>query len=174
MANHLALTGGAPVGSRASERGQAMTETVLMAWGLILLIAIVVQVFFVDLYTFQLTSVAHARLFTSEAYPNNRPTVSYDGKAEVKLDSGYQFVPVVAFFRPYGLTPADLRIRSTEWDRLNSPKRLRIGRGTAPDVLTGIQGILDVEALTAASTAMDGLEWAEREAEDAVPPKMGK
>lgn len=166
MAEHGALR-------LTSSRGQAMTETVLVTWGLILLIAVVVQVFFVDLYSFHLAATAHSRLFTQVAYPDNKPTVPYETRWTSKFEGAFEYVPVVAFFAPYGLTRDNMRIRTTQ-GRPGGYKRIKLGRGTKPDTLKGIEGILSKDALTYVSQAWDGLDFADRAAEDATPPASAK
>jgi len=129
-----------------------MTETVLITMTLVMMLALVVQVFLVDEHIFRLATAAHVRLFTTRAFPDNRSDVGYDRVRE-RWEGSDQFVPLVAFFRPFGLTPADLRIRSVR--RPGEPKDVEIGRGTAPSVARGLAADFDPSALL--SGASEGL-----------------
>ncbi|MEW5982527.1 MAG: hypothetical protein AB1806_09170 [Acidobacteriota bacterium] len=156
-----------------SDRGQAMTETVLMAWGLVLLIAVVVQVFLIDLYSYHLATSAHARLFARVAYPDNRPNVKYETRWTSKFEGRFQLVPLVAFFKPYGLTQEDLRIKTTQ-GRPGGFKRIKLGRGTQADAMAGIAGRLDPTALAIASGAWSDLELGLIAGLLATPPAPGR
>jgi len=144
-----------------SARGQAITETVLMTWGLVLLIAIVVQAFLIDQTAFTLTTKAHARLFKEIAYPGNTPGRGYS-QGTVTMDGPDSYVPMIGYFRKYGLTREDLHIRSTG----GGPKKLTIGRGTRADVGAGLAGLADATALLSQmSSSLQKLEDAKQRAE---------
>lgn len=139
----------------AGERGQAMTETLLLAMPLMMIAAALLQIFLIDEYTFRLATRAHQRLFAEQAFPANRPNVDY-GARPVRWTDPTPYVPVVGFFAPYGLTAADLRIRS---EARGGEKRMEIGRGTAPSLAPG--GGIDLSVPDSqASAAMVGLERA--------------
>ena len=120
-----------------AERGQAMTETVLMTWGLVMILCIIVQVFLIDQYAYRLATKAHAKLFTQTAFPDNKPSVMYETRWTQKFEGPDEYVPVLGFFKLYGVTRDDLRIRSTH-DRPGGFKRIKLGRGTLADVPTGV------------------------------------
>lgn len=139
----------------AGERGQAMTETLLLALPLMMIAAALLQIFLIDEYTFRIATRAHQRLFAEQAFPANRPNVGYDTPT-VRWNDPPPYVPVVGFFAPYGLNANDLRIRSRA---RGGEKRMQIGRGTAPSISLG--GLLDLSAANIdASAAMSGLERA--------------
>lgn len=164
-----------PEGRRSPHRvmrGQAMIETILMMWGLFIILAIMIQVFLIDQHAFRLATSAHARLFSDEAFPKNSPFVAYSGKATRRLEGPDAYVPVINYFRLYGLTDADLRIRSTRDDR---PKQLRIGRGTRADPVAGLMGIADPSifyGMVAAGKLM--LDDAKQKAEEAQTRAAGR
>jgi len=147
------------------EQGQAMIETILMTWGLFMVVAIMIQVFLIDQHAFRLATRAHARLFQQEAYPNNSPGVRYDGRARQRLEGPDEWVPVINYFRLYGLTEEDLRIRSTRDDR---QKEIHIGRGTKADIAAGLEGLADPALLLAVvEGGMQLLEGAKATAQQA-------
>jgi hypothetical protein len=121
----------------SGQRGQAMTETLLMTLPLVILLAAVYQIFLADEYVFRLATRAHARLFTEAAFPSNSTSRSYLWRF-VDWDGPEQYVPVVGFFRLYGLSREDMRIRSARSSGL--PKRVAIGVGTAPSVSAASSG----------------------------------
>lgn len=132
-----------------------MTETVLLTMTLVMMLAVVLQVFLIDEHIFRLATTAHQRLFTLRAFPDNRPDVEYDTVRE-RWDGPDQWVPVIGFFQPYGLTRDDLRIRSVR--RPAAPKDIMIGRGTAPSITAGLAADLDPSAwLSEASDALGEL-----------------
>ena len=149
-------------------RGQALTETLLMTLGLFMLFCIVLQAFLIDQHAFQLATRAHARLFAQGAYPGNRPSIRYETRWPQKLEGPDEYVPVVGLFRMYGLTRGDLRIRSIHPERPGGYKRIKLGRGTKPDVLAGLEGLADPAALwSQISEGMKLLDLARRLAQDA-------
>lgn len=114
-----------------------MTETVLMTWGLVMILCIIVQVFLIDQYAYRLATTAHSKLFARTAFPDNRPSVMYETRWTQKFKGPDEYVPVIGFFALYGVTRDDLRIRSTH-DRPGGYKRIKLGRGTLADVPTGV------------------------------------
>ncbi len=133
---------------RRADAGQAIVETVLMTWGLMMLLAIMVQVFLIDQHAYRLATKAHSRLFSQTAFPDNKPTVKYETRWTQKFEGPDEYVPVIGYFRMYGLTREDLRIRTTH-GRPGGYKRIKLGRGTKPDVATGVEGRADVSVLLA-------------------------
>ena len=123
-------------------RGQAITETVLMMWGLVLLIAIMVQAFLIDQTAFTLVTNAHAKLFNDIAYKRNSFRTGYSQQT-VSMGGSDANVPMIGYFRQYGLTSDDLRIRN----RGGGAKKLTIGSGTASDIATGVAGLADATVL---------------------------
>jgi hypothetical protein len=115
----------------SGQRGQAMTETLLMTLPLVMLLAAVYQIFLADEHVFRLATRSYARLFIEEAFPSNSASRSYTWRF-VDWDGPERDVPVVGFFRLYGLSAGDMRIRSARAPGL--PKRVAIGAGTAPSV----------------------------------------
>jgi hypothetical protein len=148
-------------------RGQALTETLLMTWGLFMLLCIVLQAFLIDQHAFQLATRAHARLFAREAYPGNKPSVKYETRFPQKLEGPDEYVPVVGFFGMYGLTRGDLRIRSIH-GRPGGYKRIKLGRGTKPDLFAGLEGLADPAVLwSQISEGLGLLDEARRLAQEA-------
>jgi hypothetical protein len=139
----------------SSQRGQAMTETVLMTLPLILLLAAVYQLFLADEYSFRLATRSHARLFTEQAFPANSTAAGYL-RRYVYWVGPEMYVPVVGFFRWYGLSPDQMRIRSVE----GGPKVTAIGAGTAPS-LAGADRPSVYGHLAAADEALAELENAQ-------------
>lgn len=159
---------------RAGARGQALTETLLMTWGLFLLFCIVLQAFLIDQHAFELATQAHARLFSRGAYPGNKPSVTYETRWPQKLEGPGEYVPVVGFFKMYGLTRGDLRIRSTHRERPGGYKRIKLGRGTRTDVFAGLEGLADPAAFwSQISEGMDLLDQARRLAQEAKDKPPG-
>jgi hypothetical protein len=138
----------------ADQRGQAMTETLLLALPLMMIAAALLQIFLIDEYTFRVAARTHQRLFAEQAFPANRPNVNFTTPT-VRWDDPSPYVPVVGFFAPYGLTADDLRIRSRA---RGGDKRMQIGRGTAPSLSPGGIDLSVPDSL--ASVAMTGLERA--------------
>jgi hypothetical protein len=116
----------------SSQLGQAMTETLLMTLPLVILLAAVYQIFLADEHVFRLATRSHARLFTEAAFPSNSTSSSYRWRF-VDWDGPEQYVPVVGFFRLYGLSGEQMRIRSARGGA-GGVKRTAIGAGTAPSV----------------------------------------
>jgi hypothetical protein len=137
-----------------------------------MLLCIVLQAFLIDQHAFQLATRAHSRLFAREAYPGNRPSVKYETRFPQKLEGPDEYVPVVGFFRMYGLTRGDLRIRSTH-GRPGGYKRIKLGRGTRPDLFAALEGLADLSVLwSQISEGMGLLDEARRLAQEAAdrPP----
>lgn len=156
-----------------SARGQAITETVLMMWGLVLLLAIMIQVFLIDQHAYRLATRAHARLFLNVAYPNNNPGVAYSAESGQKLQGRDEYVPVIGYFRAYGLTREDLRIRSTQ-ARQDGRKEIHIGAGTKADVFGALQGFGDpAPLLSQIETGLGQIEEARRRAQEAQARATG-
>lgn len=160
---------------RRGERGVATTETLLVMPPLIILFAALLQIYLIDRATFRLATTAHMRLFTLVAWPQNRPDVPYESET-MKWDGPEQYVPVVGHFRMYGLTPADLRIRSV---RVPSPpggyKRIKLGRGTESSVAAGLQGLADPSGLLwAVQGAFGDITSAIQLRRSAGPPPGGR
>ena len=150
-----------------ADRGQAITETVLITWGLVLIFCIILQVFLIDQHVFQLATRAHSRLFTRVAYPDNKPNVKYETRWTSKFEGPDEYVPAVGFFRLYGLTRDDLRIKSIH-GRPGGYKRIKLGRGTEPDIGAGLEGMADVSSLLSqVSTGMSLLDEGRRRAQEA-------
>ena len=142
------------------QTGQAIVETVLVTWALMMVLAIMVQVFLIDQHTYRLATKAHSLLFTQVAYPDNKPDVKYETRWTQKFEGPDEYVPVIGYFRMYGLTRDDMRIRTTH-GRPGGYKRIKLGRGTKPDINDGVAGRADVSVLLAEiSTGMIQLETA--------------
>lgn len=113
------------------ERGQAMTETLVMLPLLLFLIAAVLQIFLIDNQIFTLMSRGERQML-AEAFRQNSPRVGYAVR-RVALPARDHQVPVVRFFGIWGgqaLNRASLRIRNRTPDLRGSGKRLSIGAGT--------------------------------------------
>jgi len=150
-----------------STRGQAITETLLMTWGLVMIFCIILQAFLIDQHAFQLATRAHARLFNRVAYPNNKPTVMYETRWTEKFEGPDEYVPVVGFFKLYGLRREELRIRTIH-GRPGGYKQIQLGRGTRGDVAAGLAGLGDVSSLLSqVSNGMGLLNDARQRAQDA-------
>lgn len=149
-----------------STRGQAVIETILTTWTLLMLLCIILQAFLIDQHAYRLATRAYARLFRA-AYAGNLPTTSYKGDVTEKLEgNGEEYVPVVGYFRFYGLTREDLRIRSPYRPMWDPAKRLIIGRGTAGSVTDGLIGIADPSSyLSDISRGIQQLQDAKTKAE---------
>lgn len=138
-----------------------------MTWALVMLIAIMIQGFVIDQHAYRLAANAHAALFTNVAYPGNRPSLAYSADQGQPLAGPDEYVPVIGYFRSFGLTREDLRIRSTR-GRPDGRKWMRIGRGTGPDVLAGVQGQADPTALLSQiETGLSQIEEGKRRAQEA-------
>jgi hypothetical protein len=158
--------GGATRPRWRAARGQAITETVLMTWGLVLILCIVLQVFLIDQHSYQLATRAHSRLFNHVAYPDNKPTVKYETRWTQKFEGPDEYVPVVGYFKMYGLTRNDLRIRTTH-GRPGGYKRIKLGRGTKPDAVAGLEGLADFSSLWSQVLAgLSVLDTAKQKAQD--------
>jgi hypothetical protein len=127
---------------RQSSSGQAMIETILITWSLIMVLAIIFQAFLIDQHAYRLATRAHAQLFKA-AWSGNLATRSYQPDYTEKLQGADEYVPVVGFFGMYGLTREDLRIRSPYRPLIDPAKRIIIGRGTAASVTDGLIGMAD-------------------------------
>jgi hypothetical protein len=128
------------------EGGQAVVETILVTFGLMMLLAIMVQVFLIDQHAYRLATKAHSRLFTQVAYPDNRPDTKYETRWTQKFEGPDEYVPIIGYFRMFGLTRDEMRIRTTH-GRPGGYKRIKLGRGTKPDAETGAQDYVDVGTL---------------------------
>jgi len=128
------------------EKGQAIVEVVLVTWALMMILAIMVQVFLVDQHAYRLATKAHSRLLTQVAYPDNKPDVKYETRWTQKFEGPDEYVPVIGYFRMYGLTREDMRIRTTH-GRPGGYKRIKLGRGTKPDIYDGMAGRADPSVL---------------------------
>jgi len=159
---------------RRHQRGQAMIETILMTWGLLMILAIMIQVFLIDQHAYRLATKAHALLFTQVAYPDNKPTVKYETRWTQKFEGPDEYVPVINYFRLYGLTDADLRIRTTH-GRPGGYKRIKLGRGTRASVADGLVGVADPSSyLSQIAGAVQALEAAKRLAQEAKNRASGR
>ncbi|MCX6552466.1 MAG: hypothetical protein NTY02_15925 [Acidobacteria bacterium] len=157
-----------------SGRGQAVTELVLMTWGLVMILCIILQVFLIDQYSFEIAVRAHSRLFTQTAYPDNKPDVKYETRWTSKFEGPHEYVPVVGFFQLYGVTRDDLRIRTIH-GRPGGYKRIKLGRGTKADVATGLEGLADYASLwTQVINGMSQLDDAKRKAQEMPVPAAKK
>jgi hypothetical protein len=158
---------GRRAGRSGASGGQAITETLLMTWGLVMILCIILQAFLIDQHAFQLATRAHALLFTQVAYPGNRPSVPYETRWTQKLEGPDEYVPVVGFFRLHGVTRDELRIRSIH-GRPGGYKRIKLGRGTKPDVAAGLAGLADVSSLLSQiGSGMSLLDEGRRRAQEA-------
>jgi hypothetical protein len=139
-----------------SSSGQAIIETILTTWTLLMLFCILMQVFLIDQHAYRLATRAHARLFRN-AYAGNQATTSYKSELTEKLEGGgEEYVPVIGYFRLYGLTREDLRIRSPFRDPIDPSKRIILGRGTAASITDGVAGMVDPSSYLAEIS--DGLQ----------------
>ena len=145
-----------------------MMETILTTWVLIMVLAIIFQVFLIDQAAYRLATQAHARLMKA-AFAGNTPGTSYDGRVTEKLQGADEYVPVVGFFQMYGLTREDLHIRSLTQPPYDPAKRIIIGRGTASNVMDGVAGLADPSSYLA--DIEDGLRKAENAKNEAVKIK---
>ena len=118
---------------RSDERGQAMVETLLLSWLLIVFIAAAYQIFMANETIFRSLAAVHQMLFT-QAFENN---CADKGTAECRYTSGDRNrvtwspnhvpevrIPVVGLFQDYGL-PSPLELRS-----LAGFKETKVGAGT--------------------------------------------
>jgi hypothetical protein len=148
---------------RRGESGQAVTETLLLTMPIVMLIAAVFQVFLVDAHVFRLATRSHAEIF-ERAFPYNSPTYEY-ARSSVSWGGQDQYVPVIAFFRPYGLSEQNMRIRTIRPNRRTTEKQIEIGRGTAMSVEAGLEGI-GTGALGEIRSALETLDRVERWRQD--------
>jgi hypothetical protein len=139
-----------------SSSGQAMIETILTTWTLLMLFCILMQVFLIDQHAYRLATRAHARLFRN-AYAGNQATTTYQSELTEKLEGGgEEYVPVIGYFQFYGLTREDLRIRSPFRPPIDPSKRIILGRGTAASITDGVLGMADPSPYL--SEISDGLQ----------------
>ena len=151
-----------------SASGQAISELVLMTWGLVMILCIILQVFLIDQHSFQLATRAHSKLFTVVAHPDNKPDVKYETRWTQKFEGPDEYVPVVGFFQLYGLTRDDMRIRTIH-GRPGGFKRIKLGRGTKKDVEAGLEGLADYSSLlTQVQSGLSQLEDAKAKAKEKV------
>ena len=153
----------APKSCGAGESGQALSETLLMMMPLVMLIAAVFQVFLVDAHVFRLATRSHAEVFR-QAFSYNAPLYSYD-RSTARWGGSDQYVPVVGFFGPYGLTRQNMRIRTTRRIWRTGPKGIEIGRGTQASVAAGVGGAAAV-LMNNVDSAMNAIDRANRLRED--------
>jgi hypothetical protein len=134
-----------------SQRGQAVTETLMVSWILIVFIAAAHQVFLVNETIFRSITAVHQDLFTT-AYKHNcassREECTYDG-GDLKAKSIWtpEAIPEieitrVGMFRRYGM-PGNLRLTSNSplnIGSLNCPdcKRTKLGAGTYQNPFTTV------------------------------------
>ena len=162
-----------PARASRSSSGQAIIETILTTWVLVMVLAIIIQAFLIDQHAYRLATRAHALLFTQVAYPDNKPTVKYETRWTEKFEGPDEYVPVVGFFQLYGLTREDLRIRTIH-GRPGGFKRIKLGRGTLASVADGLAGAADPSAYL--SQIADGLrqvDAAKTQAESAARARAG-
>ncbi|MBI2834478.1 MAG: hypothetical protein HYX76_08630 [Acidobacteria bacterium] len=98
----------------ASDRGQAITETMLLTWILVLLIAMAWQLFIVNDTVFRSVTAVHADLFR-QGYQANKSSKTYNSDSNAKViwnttDIPEIEIPVIGMFR--GVLPSSIRIRS--------------------------------------------------------------
>lgn len=156
-------------------RGQAMTETLLVTMTLVMVLALVLQVFLVDEHVFRLATAAHYRAFVRVAFPNNRANAGYS-TVKIRWDGPDQYTPVVGFFRPFGLTSDDMRIRSV---RTPPPpggsKEMVVGSGAAPSITGGLPDGIDSSVwLSLESDAFADLNRARQLAQESTRPPAGR
>jgi hypothetical protein len=167
----------APVLARARRQtssGQAMIETILTTWVLIMVLCIIIQAFLIDQHAYRLATQAHARLFRA-AYLGNQPTRSYEPEETQKLQGPDEYVPVIGYFRLYGLTREDLRIRSPFRPMHDPAKRLILGRGTAASITDGLRGVADPSSyLAQIQTGLQQIQDAKTKAEQIKNAVTGK
>jgi hypothetical protein len=148
-----------------ADSGQAMIETILFTWTLIMLLAIIMQVFLIDQHAYRLATRAHAMLLR-QAYESNKPSVKYETRWTQKLDGQDQFVPVMPYFSLYGLTEPFLRIQTTT-GKPDGYKRIKLGRGTQASVVDGLAGLADPSAyLSQISNGFQQLDDAKQRAQE--------
>jgi hypothetical protein len=157
-----------------SQGGQAITETILTTWVLVMVLAVILQVFLIDQHAYRLATKAHALLFTQVAYPDNKPTVKYETRWTQKFEGEDEYVPVIGFFQMYGLTREDLRIRTIH-GRPGGFKRIKLGRGTLASVSDGVAGAADPSAyLSQIADGLQQLDVAKNRAQEAQNAGAGK
>jgi hypothetical protein len=153
---------------RRSSSGQAIIETILTTWTLLMVLCIILQAFLIDQHAYRLATRAHAQLFTN-AYAGNKASTSYKPDLMQRLEGrGDEYVPVIGFFRLYGLTREDLRIRSPYRPPTDPSKRIIMGRGTSESVSDGLIGIADPSSYLAnIADGMQKIQDAKTKAEQA-------
>lgn len=152
-----------------------MTETLLITMTLVMVLALVLQVFLVDEHVFRLAMAAHYRAFAQVAFPNNRTDASYS-TVKIRWDGPDQYTPVVGFFRPFGLTRDDMRIRSV---RVPPPpagvKDMMVGSGAAPSIAGGLPDGIDSSVwLSSESDAFADLNRARQLARESTRQPAGR
>lgn len=136
------------------QRGQAMTETILLTWILLVFIAAIYQLFLVNHTVYSSLAVVHTRLF-EQAFTRNCAAPSADCKYTTD-DRGRGarvvwtpqavpevVVPVVGMFA--STIPDGLRLESTRYIRGSDHlcpgrpcKRTKVGSGTYKNPLAGL------------------------------------
>ena len=151
-----------------SSSGQAVIETILTTWTLLMVLCIIMQAFLIDQHAYRLATRAHAQLFKN-AYAGNKATTAYKADLTEKLEGrGDEYVPVIGFFQLYGLRREDLRIRSPYRPPDDPSKRIIMGRGTSESVADGLAGIADPSPyLSAIADGMQQIQEAKTKAEQA-------
>lgn len=149
----------------AGERGQATTETILLSWLLVMLLAAAYQVFLVNDQISRAITVVHAELFRQGFAANHHKTeYNMDENANViwrRADIPEVVLPTLTIFQRSGTPenrrlPEDFRIRTTPAreayyasEGMADPdaKRTRMGAGTYMNVFEGIgagaEGLID-------------------------------
>ena len=164
-----------PPFERRGSRGQAIIETILTTWVLVMVLAIIIQVFLIDQHAYRLATKAHALLFSHVAFADNKPDTKYETRWTQKFEGPDEYVPVIGFFQLYGLTREDLRIRTIH-GRPGGFKRIKLGRGTLADTTDGLKevGADPAPFLEQISQGFQQLEDAKNKAEEAKKAAAGK
>ena len=123
---------------RRGERGQAMTETLLLLWMLMLFIATAYQVFIVHETIFRSLATVHQLLFR-ETFANN---CANKGTARCRYTSDIRNrviwrsedvpeieIPIVGMFERYGLA-SPMRLTSNSPLHADTYKRTKLAAGT--------------------------------------------
>jgi hypothetical protein len=103
-----------------------------------MVLAVIIQAFLIDQHAYRLATKAHALLFSHVAFAENKPDIKYETRWTQKFEGPDEYVPVIGFFRLYGLTRQDLRIRSIHPERPGLFKRIKLGRGTQANMTDGL------------------------------------
>ncbi|MAG69738.1 MAG: hypothetical protein CL471_05495 [Acidobacteria bacterium] len=121
---------------RRNERGQALTETLLLSWLVLVLMAAAYQIFIVNETIFRSITAVHQQLF-ERAFENNcysQATVkcAYDSNFRNLViwrpeDIPEVEIPVVGIFEEFGLV-APRRLSSNVWS--DGLKRTKVAAGT--------------------------------------------